>query len=247
MKARGAWLGLALAVVCPSLALAAVDGMSLTVSPGAGPGQVTLDWTGGQPAFHVYRSSVAAGVVSPSNLLGDTPVRTWGDTPPSGGVSFYMLTSDCQYSPPEICDGLDNDCNGTIDGPGSEASCNLPHAVPQCTGGSCAIAGCTSGFGDCDTIPTDGCESDLSSDANHCGTCAISCVDAEGCTVDSCTASACHHLDLRSCLAAPTSGEGGQSCAGAGQAPGCWGGCAASEGAVALPVGCSNQIGRAHV
>jgi hypothetical protein len=240
MKARAALLGLALTALFPCLLAAHVDGMNLSVSLGTGPGQVTLDWSGGQPTYHVYRSTVPANVVAPGNFIGDTLVRTYSDVPGPGGVFFYMLTSDCQYAPPEICDGLDNDCNGTIDGPGSETSCNLAHAVPQCTGGSCTIAGCTSGFGDCDTIPTDGCESDLSSDANHCGTCAISCVDAQGCTVDSCAASFCRHLDLRSCLAAPTSGEGGQSCAGAGQAPGCWGGCAASEGAVALPVGCSN-------
>src|SRR4030095_12076210 len=49
MRARGAWLGLALAVVCPSLAVAHVDGMNLSVSLGTGPGEVTLDWTGGQP------------------------------------------------------------------------------------------------------------------------------------------------------------------------------------------------------
>jgi hypothetical protein len=214
--------------------------MNLSVSLGTGPGQVTLDWSGGQPTYHVYRSTVPANVVAPGNFVADTLVHTYSDTPGPGGIFFYMLTSDCLYAPPEICDGLDNDCNGAIDGPGSETSCNLPNAIAQCTGGSCAIAGCAPGFGDCDTLPADGCESDLSSDASHCGTCAISCVDAEGCTVDSCAASSCHHLDLRSCLAAPTSGEGGQSCAGAVQAPGCWGGCAATEGAVALPVGCSN-------
>jgi hypothetical protein len=240
MRARGAWLALALGVVCPSLAVAHVDGMTMSVSLGTGPGQVTLDWTGGQPAFHVYRSSVAANIVAPGNLLGDTPVRTWSDTPPSGGIIFYMLTSDCQYAPPEICDGVDNDCNGTIDGPGAEASCNLPNATAQCTGGACAIAACASGFGDCDTQPADGCESDLSSDAAHCGTCAISCLDSTSCTVDSCVAASCHHLDMRACVAAPTAARGGVSCAANPGLSGCWETCSAAEGVVALPSGCAN-------
>ncbi|HEU5182542.1 MAG TPA: hypothetical protein VFW45_17280 [Candidatus Polarisedimenticolia bacterium] len=240
MKVRGAWLSLALAVVCPSLAVAHVDGMSLSVSLGTGPGQVNLDWTGGQPAFHVYRSTVASGIISPGNKLGDTPVRNWSDTPGPGSLFFYMLTSDCVYGPPEICDGVDNDCNGTIDGPGSEASCNLANATPQCAGGTCVVAACNPGFGDCDTQPADGCESNLSSDANHCGTCAISCVDATSCTVDSCANASCHHLDQRACVAAPTSGEGGVSCATSPGTSGCWGGCSAAQGVVPLPPGCAN-------
>ena len=101
MKARAALFGLALAALFPSLSAAHVDGMTLFVSLGATPDQVTLDWSGGEPAYHIYRSTVPANLIAPGNLLGNTQVRTYGDTPGLGGIFFYMLSSDCQYSPPE--------------------------------------------------------------------------------------------------------------------------------------------------
>jgi tRNA(Arg) A34 adenosine deaminase TadA len=56
---------------------------------------------------------------------------------------------------------MDDDCDGTVDGPGSEVSCNLPHASPECVTGACAIATCNSGYGNCDGDPSDGCETSL--------------------------------------------------------------------------------------
>src|SRR5262245_27863181 len=138
-----------------------IDGMTLKLSHGAAPGTVTLDWTGGQPLFHVYRSTSKTLIVDPSNQIGEGSANTFTDTPPFGVIFFYEIASSCLYNPPEICNGLDDDCDGTVDGPGSEASCSLPNAIAACAAGACAVAACSAGFGDCNASPTDGCEASL--------------------------------------------------------------------------------------
>lgn len=51
----------------------------------------------------------------------------------------------------------------------------LPHAYPKCEGSMCAIGGCESGFADCDGVVANGCEADLSKDADNCGACMNMC------------------------------------------------------------------------
>jgi hypothetical protein len=65
----------------------------------------------------VYRSTDPSAVVAPANLLGTTSGAKWIDLPPPGPAFFYSVESDCVPNPPELCDGIDNDCNpGTPDG-----------------------------------------------------------------------------------------------------------------------------------
>ncbi|MDP3276997.1 MAG: hypothetical protein Q8Q09_17530 [Deltaproteobacteria bacterium] len=49
-------------------------------------------------------------------------------------------------------------------------ACVLPNALSQCIGGRCVLSRCVSGFGDCNTLPQDGCESALDSTLD-CGRC----------------------------------------------------------------------------
>jgi hypothetical protein len=191
-----------------------VDGMTLTLTTGTGPGSVQLDWSGGQPTFRVYRSTQKSLIVDPSTQIGTTDVRTFTDTPPVGTAFFYEIASPCVYNPPEVCNGVDDDCNGTVDDPGSETSCSLPNATPACVGGACAVASCNSGWGDCDATPLDGCEASLvvqQSDSpsslwagdphpdqdlkpgfvrvaaiSNCGACGQTCDDGNSCTTDVC-------------------------------------------------------------
>lgn len=64
-----------------------------------------------------------------------------------------------------------------------------PNADAVCQGGVCAIA-CKPGYGDCNSDPADGCETDLDHDASHCGSCRGECVVPKGGTA-TCEAGKC--------------------------------------------------------
>ena len=76
---------------------------------------------------------------------------------------------DCVATGAELCDGLDNDCNGKIDetfdldvdvlncGACTNA-CQLANAVPKCEGGVCKIQQCQGGYIDKDKQDPNGCE-----------------------------------------------------------------------------------------
>jgi hypothetical protein len=68
----------------------------------------------------------------------------------------------------ESCDGLDNDCNNTIDNGfdkmndprycGNCTACSIPRAIAGCSMGTCTIASCQVGYVDANKKLLDGCE-----------------------------------------------------------------------------------------
>src|SRR5713101_8326987 len=91
------------------------DGITLSVSNGSSPGEIALQWTGGELDFTVFRASAPSGVVDPSHRLGTSSVRRWNDAPPAGAAFFYVVTSPCVPTSAEVCNGIDDDCNGIVD------------------------------------------------------------------------------------------------------------------------------------
>jgi hypothetical protein len=61
-----------------------------------------------------------------------------------------------------------------------DGHCNVPHASALCSGGKCQVQACTPPFADCDGDPSNGCETNTSSDAKNCGACGTTCVDING-------------------------------------------------------------------
>ena len=109
-------------------------------------------------------------------------------TPGRGcGVACAPGFADCNNNPADGCEILTerdtNNCGvcGRV--------CNTPNATPAClNGGACMVAACNPGFADCDGIPQNGCEVDLTKDVNNCGACGNVC---PGGANASCANSAC--------------------------------------------------------
>jgi len=84
--------GMLLLTSVVSMGSVLADDVTLTVTPGAAPGDVELEWTGGQPAFRVYRSMDAAAVTSPARQIAETSDRAWADSGTADRLLFYRVT-----------------------------------------------------------------------------------------------------------------------------------------------------------
>ncbi len=76
---------------------------------------------------------------------------------------------------PDLCDGKDNDCDGTPDQDfdlqndprwcgACNKVCDLPHTVNGCTAGVCSVKSCRAGWVDLDKVATNGCEYECTPD-----------------------------------------------------------------------------------
>ncbi len=111
----------------------------------------------------------------PSELTPYTPAASDGGVGGDGG--------GCGV---EVCNGMDDDCDGQVDEDFDFASdiancgtcgnvCDFTHAMGMCQAGRCQINGCDPGFGDCNGRTSDGCESDSATDTSNCGRCGTRC------------------------------------------------------------------------
>ncbi len=103
-------------------------------------------------------------------------------TPAGGDPQCPAGLTDCDH------DGM---CETDVTQIANCGGCGLectsgPHSNPTCTSGHCGLT-CVAGFGDCDGMTANGCESDLTTPGS-CGSCAVSCGGA-------CVAGACATCD----------------------------------------------------
>ncbi len=171
---------------------------------------------------HVIIPGISAANGGCSDVDGDTYFSTAGC-----GTAVDCNDTDAAVRPgaTEVCDGVDNDCDGLVDegfNLNTDLSncgacgntCAFPNANASCVNGQCQIGSCNTGFADCDGIATNGCETNLLSDVNNCGTCGQSAVDGLQCTTDVCINGVISHPPLPA--GTPCSQDGGSVCNGAG-------------------------------
>ncbi|HVE83007.1 MAG TPA: Ig domain-containing protein [Myxococcales bacterium] len=137
---------------------------------------------------------------------------------PGGGARCANLSTDVQ-----ACGSCGTRCAAPL------------NAGATCDGGVCGAA-CQAGFAACDGRTLDGCEVNLRTDPNHCGSCPTACSGTSGgsATCDggacdlSCNASAPQYCGLRDCRPYDVSNCGGcnVSCANPGVNAGAPLGCA---------------------
>jgi hypothetical protein len=122
-------------------------------------------------------------------------------TPPAcPGSPWVTVGGDCSDMQPavnpstatrDVCDGIDNDCDGTVDGSSADAWCNeapqlsaLNATAATCSAGACRVSSCASGSMVCGARCMD-----VQSDPANCGSCAHACAAGVLCVMGSCSSS----------------------------------------------------------
>ena len=161
----------------------------------------------------------------------------------SGGCTIAACNAgfaDCNGNP---ADGCEVDLTTTTSACGTCSNiCNVPHSTPSCAGvagGTCGIAACATGYGNCDGTTSNGCEVNLNTSVTNCGACGTACTLANAlntCTTGTCTIRSCNagygncdgttsngcEVNLNTSLA--NCGGCGTTCALANATPACTGG-----------------------
>jgi len=86
------------------------------VAKGPGPGELTLQWTGGAAPFEVFRATGPANLTDPGNLAGQTDANAWVDSDPWEDRLFYTVIGTCEPIP---------NCSLTLTYQGSGSSVSL--------------------------------------------------------------------------------------------------------------------------
>ena len=133
-----------------------------------------------KPSHARRAAAIAAIVVSCAALLATGCTRILGINPWSSDASPAddaapgddAVPADDATASDAAATG-DGNCNAVDSCGVCGRTCNT--VGEACVGGSCVAAACAAGFGNCDAMAADGCETDLRSSAAHCGTCDRNC------------------------------------------------------------------------
>jgi len=101
------------------------------------------------------------------------------------GVSCTVGFGNCDNDPSNGCE-VDTRTSPQHCGTCGTVCAARPNAAPACVGGACGVV-CNTGFGNCDTDATNGCEVDTRTSPQHCGACGNACASGRACVAGVCT------------------------------------------------------------
>lgn len=96
------------------------------------------------------------------------------DNDDDGSCQITSGDARCFANCIEVCNAIDDDCDGETDEEEAASSCKLDHAQSECHTGECVIVRCDPGFGDCDYRHDNGCETPTNT-VEHCSECDQQC------------------------------------------------------------------------
>jgi hypothetical protein len=101
----------------------------------------------------------------------------FNDCCPGGGFCFFQCTSGhCCSIGTEWCNNACRNLQTDVNNCGSCGhACSFANASASCVNGQCVMGACNAGFANCDGNSANGCEVNLNSDVNNCGSCGNTC------------------------------------------------------------------------
>jgi hypothetical protein len=106
-------------------------------------------------------------------------------------VSCLAGTADCNGNGADGCETNLTTSAASCGACGN--ACSVPNAAPACVNSVCQVGSCNLGFGNCDGLQANGCETLLTTSAN-CGGCGVACSRPNGtasCATGTCALTAC--------------------------------------------------------
>ena len=113
------------------------------------------------------------------------------------GCAGACFVAACRFGWDDCDAQPDNGCERSVlDDPANCGSCGHacprpPHGQEACRLAACALAGCDAGYGDCDGLLANGCETPLAADGKNCGGCGVVCGQGLVCRAAQCTCPRC--------------------------------------------------------
>jgi hypothetical protein len=147
-------------------------GLAVYADPSASSTNITLDSKESTTTSHPARLEITLASTDPNLLSAVCSLFTAVSQTPPANID---CASTC-VSPQTYCSGTCVNTQNNVNHCGScSNACFLQNATPVCTASACAIGTCNPGFGDCDHIAANGCETNIMTNVNNCGTCGKSC------------------------------------------------------------------------